>query len=80
MSPLKQARTKRSWTLADVSARLALLGDSVDTGNLSRIERGTQRASAPLAESLCAVFEGELTEIHVLYPERFTDAADEAAA
>lgn len=86
MTPLKQARILRRWTLADVSARLAQLGDQVDTGNLSRIERGTQRASTSLAESLCKVFntniqEGQevLTEIHILYPERFPDSGEEAA-
>ena len=79
MTPLKQARQSRKWTLADVSARLAELGDRVDSGNLSRVERGTQRASASLAEKLVQVFGGELTEIHILYPERFA-GADEAAA
>lgn len=86
MTPLKQARILRRWTLADVSARLAQLGDQVDTGNLSRIERGAQRASTSLAESLCKVFNNEtqegveaLTEMHILYPERFP-ASNEAAA
>ena len=71
MSPLKKARTDKGWRLADVAARLAALGGATDTGNLSRVERGKQRASAQLAESLCRVFEGSLTEIQVLYPERF---------
>ncbi|VVP62051.1 hypothetical protein PS870_06516 [Pseudomonas fluorescens] len=79
MTPLKKARTLRSWTLADVSARLAQAGNQVDTGNLSRIERGTQRASTSLAESLCRVFDNEITEIHILYPERFKGSADVAA-
>ena len=79
MTPLKRARQSRKWTLADVSARLAELGDRVDSGNLSRIERGTQRASAPLAEKLAQVFEGELTEIHILYPERFAGSGEAAA-
>lgn len=81
MTPLKRARQSRGWTLADVSTRLAALGDRADSGNLSRVERGTQRASASLAEKLVQVFEGDLNEIHILYPERFADAgADEAAA
>lgn len=81
MSPLKRARLSRNWTLADVTARLAALGDRVDSGNLSRVERGTQRASIGLAEKLVQVYEGDLTEIHILYPERFTSAGtDEAAA
>lgn len=80
MTPLKKARTNRGWTLADVSTRLATLGvDQVDTGNLSRIERGAQRASTGLAENLCRVFDNEITEIHILYPERFKDSAEAAA-
>lgn len=79
MTPLKRARLANKWTLADVSARLAQLGDAVDSGNLSRVERGVQRASAPLAESLCKVFDGEITEIHILYPERFPDSGEQAA-
>lgn len=78
MTPLKRARTAKKWTLADVAARLALLGDSIDSGNLSRVERGVQRASTTLAENLSRVFDGEVTEIHILYPERFK-AASEAA-
>jgi transcriptional regulator with XRE-family HTH domain len=79
MTPLKRARIARKWTLADVSARLAQLGDTIDSGNLSRVERGVQRASANLAEGLSRVFDGEITEIHILYPERFTDDSTAAA-
>lgn len=66
MTPLKRARIARNWTLADVSARLSQMGDAVDSGNLSRVERGVQRASTALAESLCRVFDNEITEIHIL--------------
>lgn len=79
MTPLKRARLEKKWTLADVQARLVQIGDAIDSGNLSRIERGVQRASATLAESLSKVFGGEITEIHILYPERFTDSGEEAA-
>lgn len=79
MTPLKKARTSRRWTLAELSARLAQVGEVVDTGNLSRIERGAQRVSTSLAESLCRVFDNEITEIHILYPERFKGSADVAA-
>lgn len=79
MTPLKRARLAKKWTLADVSARLAQLGDAVDSGNLSRVERGVQRASAALAENLSKVFDGEITEIHILYPERFPASGGEAA-
>lgn len=79
MTPLKKARTSRHWTLAELSARLAQVGEVVDTGNLSRIERGAQRVSTSLAESLCRVFDNEITEIHILYPERFKGSAEVAA-
>lgn len=72
MTPLKKARLKRGWTLIEVSERLGAVGaDRTDTGNLSRIERGEQRASTALAENLCRVFEGDINELHILYPERY---------
>lgn len=80
MSPLKRARLSRKWTLADVMARVAELGDRLDSGNLSRVERGEQKASPALAEKLAKVFEGDLTEIHILYPERFQGGGDDEAA
>lgn len=80
MSPLKKARVNRGWKLADVVHRLRSAGESIDTGNLSRIERGLQRPSTGLAESLCSVFEGDLNEIHVLYPERFTGGGTDSTA
>ncbi len=73
MTPLKKARTERKWRLADVCDRLRDLGENIDTGNLSRIERCEQRASPSMAEKLVRVFDGVLTEIHVLYPERFVE-------
>lgn len=72
MTPLKKARIAKGWTLAEVSDRLAATGaDRTDTGNLSRVERGEQRASTALAENLCRLFDGEITELHILYPERY---------
>jgi len=53
---------------------------SLDTGNLSRIERGKQTPSPVTAEKLCLVFGGELTEIQILYPERFAEEQAEAGA
>ncbi|GFZ74826.1 hypothetical protein ALQ93_200185 [Pseudomonas syringae pv. pisi] len=78
MTPLKKARTARGWTLTEVSNRLADVGaDRTDTGNLSRVERGEQRASTALAENLCRIFDGEITELHILYPERYrSDSAN----
>ena len=64
--PLRKARKSRSMTLNE-------LGDLVlvDGGNLSRIERFQQKVSPDLAAKIAAVFAGELTEMHLLYPERY---------
>lgn len=72
-SPLRVVREKRQMTLG----ALAPLVDS-DVGNLSRIERGVQLPSKELAEKICKQFPGELTEIHLFYPERFPDFGKEA--
>lgn len=79
MSPLREARKRRGWTLQEVVARLIEQGCSLDTGNLSRIERGKQTASTTAAEKLCQVFGGELTELQILYPERFRKPPEQAA-
>lgn len=71
MTPLKKIRIKNGLTLSDVVVLLAGKGESIDTGNLSRIERGIQRPSPKLAESLVSVFDGGINEMHVIYPERY---------
>ncbi|QKK95763.1 helix-turn-helix domain-containing protein [Pseudomonas sp. 13159349] len=74
MTPLKKARKEKGWRLADLVERLQAVGEVTDTGNLSRIERGIQRPSTRMAESICKVFgKRSLTEIHVLYPDRFAE-------
>lgn len=74
MTPLKKARKAKGWRLSDVVDRLAAIGEVTDTSNLSRLERGVQRASTQMAESIVKVFgKRALTEIHVLYPERFAE-------
>lgn len=72
MSPLRKARIDSGWTLEEVCAKASAICDlKLDTGNLSRVERGEQRASAAMAECLSKIFEGRIDEIHILYPERF---------
>ena len=43
----------------------------VDAGNLSRLERGMQGASLSLAEKISKLFHGKISEIEILYPERY---------
>jgi len=72
MTPLRKARLAKGWSLEDLGRKLESAGTSIDTGNLSRVERGKQRASLGLAASLASVFgKRSLTELHVLYPERY---------
>lgn len=55
---------------------LAIKVDS-DVGNLSRIERGKQIPSSELAEKICGQFPpGVITELHLIYPERYVACAD----
>lgn len=65
-TPLKQVRIKRGHTLNEVSQAVG-----TDSGNLSRIENQKQTASPELAAKLAKHFGYEVTEIQILYPERF---------
>ncbi len=71
MTPLRKTRIKKGLTLSAVATSLALKGEHIDTGNLSRIERGIQQSSPRLAEALAALFSDSISEMHVLYPERY---------
>ena len=64
-TPFRIAREKRNLTLG---ALAALVGS--DVGNLSRIERGTQIPNRVLAEKICSLFDNEISEIQLIYPER----------
>lgn len=80
MSPLRRARKQRGWRLHHVVEKVREIGGAADAGNLSRVERCQQTASPALAEKLCLVFGGELTELQILYPERFMESAPKAVA
>jgi DNA-binding XRE family transcriptional regulator len=64
-TPFRIAREKRNLTLG---AMAVLVGS--DVGNLSRIERGTQVPNRALAEKICALFDNEVSEIQLIYPNR----------
>ncbi|WP_312227085.1 helix-turn-helix transcriptional regulator [Pseudescherichia sp.] len=65
-TPLRKARLKAKMTIQEVASSI-----KCDPGNLSRMERGIQRPSPEVAEKLARLFSAELTEIQILYPERF---------
>lgn len=73
-TPLKRARLAAGKSLSQVALDLGF-----DKGNLSRIERGVKRSSLDLAERLADYF-GTVSEIEILYPERFTKPAGRRSA
>jgi len=74
-TPLRLARERRSLTIVQVSA-----STGVDPGNLSRIERGSQTPSKDVAEKLAKFFGHDVTEIQIIYPERYMTAIPAEAA
>ncbi|EOI3588443.1 helix-turn-helix domain-containing protein [Proteus mirabilis] len=67
-TPLRVLRIKQNLTLSKVAEAV-----QIDVGNLSRIERGVQKTSLEVAERLVAFFNGELTEMQILYPKKFSN-------
>jgi|TARA_R110000851_G_scaffold6006_1_gene24443 putative transcriptional regulator len=64
-SPLRNIRKLNGFSLQDVCVEVG-----VDHSHLSRIERG-EKTSAVLAERLSSFFKNEISEIEILYPERY---------
>lgn len=75
-TPLRLAREKLGLTLQDLAAKVGS-----DVGNLSRIERGKQIPNSELAAKIVSHFPGgEISELHLIYPERYIQADDTAEA
>lgn len=66
ITPLRLARVKRGLRLADVAA-----GIGTTAAQISNVETAKHRPSAELAERISVYFKGEVSEIEILYPERF---------
>lgn len=65
-TPLRRIRLKKKCSLAEVSSSVGS-----DAGNISRIENAKQKPSPKLAEELVKFFNFEISEMEILYPERF---------
>lgn len=68
-TPLRKMRVEQGLTIAEVSRQTA-----IDVGNLSRIERGIQVTSLETAEKLSKFFGGKISEMQILYPQRYLAA------
>lgn len=73
-TPLRKMRVQKKLTIAEVA-----IATQLDVGNLSRIERGMQVPSLETAEKLSRYFKGKITEMQILYPQRYMKSADTAA-
>ncbi|UUM20952.1 helix-turn-helix transcriptional regulator [Mycoavidus sp. SF9855] len=67
-SPLRLARKGRCMTIAHVCVLT-----EINPSSLSRIERGRQTPSKELTEKLVKFFDNEVSEIQILYPERYVE-------
>jgi transcriptional regulator with XRE-family HTH domain len=73
-TPLRKMRVEKKLTISEVA-----IATQLDVGNLSRIERGMQVPSLETAEKLSRYFKGKITEMQILYPQRYMKSADTAA-
>ncbi|MBS0967732.1 XRE family transcriptional regulator [Chimaeribacter arupi] len=73
-TPLRKMRVEKGLTISEVA-----IATQIDVGNLSRIERGIQVTSLETAEKLSKFFKGKISEMQILYPQRYMTAADSAA-
>lgn len=69
-TPLRIARERRGLTLRQVAD-----ATDMDPANLSRIERGDQVPSKESVEALAKFFGHEVTEMQIIFPERYLPAA-----
>jgi hypothetical protein len=60
-------------TLDDVRDAVKKNGGHITTGHLSIVERGGAWPSKEVVRSLVRVFEGEITELEILYPYKELD-------
>lgn len=65
-TPLRRVRLQRGLSIKEVAD-----GAGVDVGNLSRLERGQLGASKQTAEQLARYYGHAVTEMQILYPERY---------
>lgn len=66
VTPLKKAREERGESVRQVAASVG-----TSPSNLSRIENAEHRSSPEIAERLARHFGHAITELQILYPERY---------
>lgn len=75
MTPLKRIRLEKGIKQIDLAGKVG-----IDQSHLSRIESGRERASPDVAAKLAEQIGREwITELHILYPERYPSSQGAAA-
>jgi transcriptional regulator with XRE-family HTH domain len=69
---LRAIREQRGVTLVQVS-----IATGIDVGKLSRLERGKVSANPDDAAKLAQYFGHAITELQILYPERYASRAEQ---
>ncbi len=64
LTPLRKLREQHKLTITDLSQAVG-----IDVGNLSRMERGRQRASLERAQRIADYFQNEISVMEIIYPE-----------
>lgn len=69
-TPLRIEREKREWTTVSVAQAV-----EIDQSYYSKIELGKIKPSPEIAAKIARHFGNTVTEIQILYPERFNGKA-----
>ena len=66
VTPLRAERERRGWVASDVARKLG-----IDQSYYSKIELGKLRPGPEVAEKIALHFKHGVTEMQILYPERY---------
>ncbi|CAK2827237.1 XRE family transcriptional regulator [Vibrio anguillarum] len=69
-SHLRALRKSKEMTLDDLQQALAKIGQDKTISHLSLVERGLVWPSREVVDALVEFFQGDITEVQILYPLR----------